>query len=75
LVATLAEEVGKQIQHFYSASDDANEHAAEWVDVTNNSDFYENEDIQRRATYFKLKKEQQVLWTDAYSNLLSVIKF
>lgn len=75
LVATLAEKVGKQMQHFYSASDDANEHTAEWVVVTNNSDFYENEEIQRRATYFKLNKEQQVLWTDTYSNLLSVIKF
>ena len=63
------------MQHFYPASDDANEHTAEWVVVTNNRDFYESEDIQRRATYFKLKKEQQVLWTDAYSNLLSVIKF
>ena len=76
LVATLSEKVGKKMLHFYSASDGAtNENTAEWVVVTNNSDFYENEAIQSRATYFELKKEQHVLWTDAYSNLLSVIKF
>ena len=74
LVAALSDKIGKKMQHFYSASDDDNEHTAEWVIVTNNSDFYENEEIQRRATYFKLKDEQKVLWTDAYSNLLSVIK-
>jgi len=74
LIATLSDEIGKKMQHFYSASDD-NEHTAEWVIVTNNSDFYENEETQARATYFKLKDEQKVLWTDAYSNLLSVIKF
>jgi len=75
LVATLSDKIGKKMQHFYSASDDANEHTAEWVIVTNNSNFYENEEIHRRATYFKLKDEQHILWTDAYSNLLSVIKF
>jgi len=75
LVATLAEKTGKNMQHFYSASDVENEHTAEWVVITNNSEFYENEENQSRATYFKLKPEQQVLWTDAYSNLLSVIKF
>ena len=75
LVATLSEKVGRQMQHFYSASDDANEHTAEWVVVTNNEDFYQDEKIKARATYFQLKQEQRILWTDAYSNLLSVIKF
>jgi spermidine synthase len=74
LVATLSKKVGKKMQHFYSASDDSNEHVAEWVVVTNNNKFYTNEEIANRATYFKLSNEQQVLWTDAYSNLLSVIK-
>jgi len=75
LVATLAEKVDKKMLHFYSASDSSDENTAEWVVVTNNSDFLQNEEIQSRATYFNLKKEQEVLWTDAYSNLLSVIKF
>jgi len=75
LVATLAENTGRKMFHFYSASDDINEHTAEWVIVTNNKDFIEDDTIIRRATYFKLKKEQRVLWTDEYSNLLSVIKF
>ena len=75
LVATLAEKVGKKMLHFYSASDDENEHTTEWVVITNNSDFTENEAITKRATYFQLKKEQNILWTDAYSNLLSVINF
>jgi spermidine synthase len=74
LVATLSEKTGRKMQHFYSASDDSNEHTAEWVVVTNNKDFYTNKKIASRSTYFKLNDEQKVLWTDAYSNLLSVIK-
>jgi spermidine synthase len=75
LVATLSEKVGRKMQHFYSASNNINEHTAEWVVVTNNQDFYQDEEIKARATYFQLKQEQRILWTDAYSNLLSVIKF
>ena len=74
LVATLSERIGKKMQHFYSASDDSNEHTAEWVVMTNNKDFYTDEEVASKSTYFKLNNEQKVLWTDAYSNLLSVIK-
>lgn len=74
LVATLSEKLGMKMQHFYSASDNNHAHTAEWVVVTNNKDFYTNEEIASRSTYFKLNNEQKVLWTDAYSNLLSVIK-
>lgn len=75
LVATLSEETGKKLQHFYSASNNNNDHTAEWVVVTNNKHFSESNAVQRRATYFQLKNEDKVLWTDDYSNLLSVIKF
>jgi len=75
LVATLAENIGKNMFHFYSASDENNEHTAEWIIVTNNNDIIEDEAIKSRATYFKLTEEQRILWTDEYSNLLSVIKF
>ena len=75
LVATLAESSGKKMFHFYSASDDDAKHTAEWVVVTNNDDFINNKDILYKATYFTLKKEQSILWTEEYSNLMSVIKF
>ncbi|MEM5552654.1 fused MFS/spermidine synthase [Pseudoalteromonas neustonica] len=75
LVATLSEKAGMQMQHFYSASDDENEHTAEWIVVTNNQDFYLDNSIKKRATYFSLNKEQRILWTDSYSNLISIIKF
>ena len=73
LVTTLAEKLDKKMLHFISAAE--NEHTAEWVIITNNTEFLNNAAVQRRATYLDPHKLKKILWTDEYSNLLSVIKF
>ncbi len=74
LVATLSDETDKSLLHFITASEDENIPTAQWVVMTNNKNFINNNGVKNSATHLEKNMKNKVLWTDNYSNLLSVLK-
>jgi len=75
LINAMAVKLGIPLYHFIAASNDSSEQTTQWVVLTNNQQFINNETVQVKATYLNLKPQETQIWTDKYSNLLSVIKF
>ena len=73
LTRNLAKSVDKSAYYFYTpASKDDNE--AQWVLVTSNQRFMNRYAIKQALTPWPDNNNNDVLWTDDYSNLLSVLK-
>ena len=75
LINALAVKLNIPLNHFIAASSSSAEQTTQWVVLTHNKDFINNGMVKIRATYLNLKPEETQIWTDKYSNLLSVIKF
>jgi len=75
LINALALKLNIPLNHFIAASSSSKEQTTQWVVLTHNKDFINNEMVKIKATYLNLKPEDTQIWTDKYSNLLSVIRF
>jgi len=74
IIRNLAHQFGKQAISIVVEPDRLNWSKAEWVLVTSNQQFIDNEDLK---PYFKPWPDQKLrkeIWTDDYSNLFSALK-
>ena len=51
-----------------------NEHDAQWVVLTNNSQLTQSPKLISKQTVISKEQYQEVLWTDDYSSLLPILK-
>jgi hypothetical protein len=75
LINNLAVKLNIPLRHFILASNDPEQQTTQWVVLTQDRTFLQDPSIQIKATYLNLKPNKHAIWTDKYSNLLSVIKF
>ncbi len=74
LTRTLAKTVNKQALYINTKATNADENDAEWVLITNNEQFLTNYAVKKQITPWPSSSDKTLLWTDDYSNLLSVLK-
>ncbi|NQY65122.1 MAG: fused MFS/spermidine synthase [Alteromonadaceae bacterium] len=74
LVRGLADTFDKQALYFKTLAEQQGGHNAEWVLVTNNKRLLANAKVKRFASKWSAGSENKIVWTDNYSNLLSVLK-
>lgn len=74
LVRGLADMFEKQALYFKTLAEQRGGHNAEWVLVTNNKRLLDNAEVKRFASKWSSRSENKIVWTDNYSNLLSVLK-
>lgn len=72
LVKGLAHELGYSALYFKTKATKQEVTQTEWVIVTNNQAFIRNSKVKRLQTQWP--NENMLIWTDNYSNLLSVLK-
>jgi len=75
LINAQAVKLNIPLNHFIAASNSSAEQTTQWVVLTHNKNFINNHIVKIKATYLNLKPEDTQIWTDKYSNLLSVIRF
>jgi hypothetical protein len=51
-----------------------NEHDAQWVVLTNNSQLIQSPKLLSRQTVLTRRVHKDVFWSDDYSSLLSILK-
>jgi hypothetical protein len=51
-----------------------NEHDAQWVVLTNNSQITQSPNLIYRQSVISKEQYKKVLWTDDYSSLLPILK-
>ena len=73
VVRTLAKEFEKQAIFVTKDGDIFSRYSSDWVLVTSNTQFLDDERVKKRITPWKDNPPQAVLWTDDYSNLASVL--
>jgi len=73
LVRGLSDSFDKQAVYIKTIARDQYQHDAEWVLISNKSSEAEN-NFNRFATDWPGDTDKSIIWTDNYSNLLSVIK-
>ncbi|WP_158968324.1 fused MFS/spermidine synthase [Paraglaciecola sp. L3A3] len=59
---------------FFSTSGGTNEHDAEWLLLSKNTQVLENPNLIKAQTALSLSKNKRVKWTDDYSSLLPILK-
>lgn len=74
LVRGLAKNSGKQALSFITPATKENSNEAHWVVITNNKRFINHRKIKALQTVWPKTEQKFTLWTDNYSNLLSVLK-
>jgi len=74
LTRSLSQAVNKQAYYFHTAPAGTESNAAEWVLVTNNEQFINAYAVRKHITDWPESSNKTLIWTDDYSNLLSVIK-
>lgn len=74
LVRGLAEAVNKQARYFKHEAAQDDSHSAQWVIVSNNDRFLNNPIVKKFVTPWPEPADKNLIWTDNYSNLLSVLK-
>ncbi|ALO35593.1 hypothetical protein CMT41_13370 [Colwellia sp. MT41] len=73
LTIGLADAFNKQALYFKTTRD-KNNNEAEWVLLTNNAAFINNAIVRHYASNWPHSTKKPLVWTDDYSNLLSVLK-
>lgn len=74
LTRSLASTVNKQAIYIKTQADNNNENDAQWVLITNNQQFLSSYSVRQFITPWPENAMKEVLWTDDYTNLLSVLK-
>ena len=73
LMRGLADKFSVELRYFKTLASNNHEHDTQWVWFTNNQALLQNTSINSYTNAW-LDKQAPVLWTDNYSNLLSVLK-
>jgi len=74
LMRGLAENSGKSIRYFITHAKNSTGHDTEWVWLTNNKKLLNSPIIKAYTSSWSDGGKEKVIWTDNYSNLLSVLK-
>lgn len=77
LSQSLARSVDRQALYFHTPATEIEPNEAQWVIVTNNKSFISSYKVKKYLTPWPINASgdyQSILWTDDYSNLLSVLK-
>jgi spermidine synthase len=74
LTRTLAKHVNKEAVYIKTKALNTDENDAEWVLITSNDKFLSNYAVKKHITPWPASTNKSLLWTDDYSNLLSVLK-
>lgn len=74
LMRGLAENSSKEIRYFKTKANNVNEHDTQWVWITNNQKVLNNSLVKAYVSRWADDADNKVVWTDDYSNLLSVLK-
>lgn len=74
LTRTLAKTVNKEALYIKTQATHADENDAEWVLITDNEQFLTQYTVKKLTTPWPASSDKTLLWTDDYSNLLSVLK-
>lgn len=74
LTNSLAKQLGKPAYYFKTNASEFDSNDAEWVLITNNQLLMNHYALKNKITPWPQQAHQELLWTDSYSNLLSVIK-
>ncbi len=74
LTRTLAKQLNKHAIYIKTAASAQGENDAEWVLITNNDQFLSSYAVKKHITPWPESSSKPLLWTDDYSNLLSVLK-
>ena len=75
LVRGLSKEIDVQARFYNYKASKGESHDALWVLVSNNLRFNQNPIVKSYQTPWPQNSEQSIVWTDNYSNLLSVLKW
>jgi spermidine synthase len=73
LIRNLAKESGKQAVLITAAPDTFSSLGSKWVLISSNENFLGDDRLQERITNWASDNPEPILWTDDYSNLLSVL--
>ena len=74
LTKGLARAFNQQALYFKTAKGQGNTNEAEWVLLTNNQQFINSAMVKLYESRWPINSEDSIVWTDDYSNLLSVLK-
>jgi hypothetical protein len=74
LVRGLAQAFNQQAVYINTLEKQAGENNAQWVLITNSKNFLANASVRKFVSRWPLNAEKTMVWTDDYSNLLSVLK-
>jgi len=74
LTKGLAEAFNKEALYFKTIKGSTGDNEAEWVLLTNNKQFINNSMVKRFVSHWPQTMTPPLVWTDDYSNLLSVLK-
>ncbi|MCJ8273755.1 MAG: hypothetical protein MJK04_30695, partial [Psychrosphaera sp.] len=74
LVRGLAEHSNAKALYFKHQAAQDESHSAQWVLISNNEQFMKNPIVAKFVTQWPLSADKNLVWTDNYSNLLSVLK-
>ncbi len=74
LTRGLADSLGKSALYFETAANVDEVNQTQWVLITNNRAFLNNRKVKDLTSAWPNKVDKNIVWTDDYSNLLSVLK-
>jgi len=74
LTKSLATVFNKQALYFNTNQGPSSKNKAEWVLLTNNQKFLTNSVVKKLSSHWPQGSNKNVIWTDDYSNILSVLK-
>lgn len=74
LMQGIAESTDKALTYFRTKSDMPHGHDTEWVWLTNNSSLVNNALVELKRSPIPKATSASIVWTDDYSNLLSLLK-
>lgn len=74
LMVGLSNELGFKLLYFRTKADYEGQHDTDWVWMTNNEAVINSAKLKLTQTPFNVSKSNQVVWTDDFSHLLSLLK-
>ena len=74
LMRGLANKFSKELRYFKTEATNNNQHDTQWVWLTNNQPLLNNTTIKAYSSSWLNSDKSPLIWTDNYSNLLSVLK-
>lgn len=74
LMVGLSKELGYELMYFRTKADYEGQHDTDWVWMTNNPAVINSAKLKLTQTPVNVPKDKQVIWTDDFSHLLSLLK-